>query len=268
MNANQASRALSRVVAQLGELLPIHSTAVQTAEHLPCYVATADCFEFLASLPSGKADLALTDPPYGISRETGFKNAVNGVDRLAVSMDFGEWDHEDIDLPALAGQFFRVLRRGGTAIIWYDLWKITPLAAALRDAGFSMLRQLVWQKTNPVPLNSKAFYLSNSREIAVAAVKGGGPVFNSQYDSGVYSSPIPRHNGKRIHPTQKSVDIFRDMVRKHSNPGDVVIDPFLGSGTTAIAALAENRNFVGCEIDADYAEKARERIRREFPGRH
>ena len=240
------------------------AAGIRAAEGSPCVIATADCFDFLAGQPDASAALALTDPPYAISRDTGFKNAVNGEKRFRVSMDFGEWDREEIDLPQLAREFYRILRRGGTAIVWYDLWKITPLADALRAAGFKMLRLLVWEKTNPVPLNSKRFYLSNSRETAIAAVKGGSPVFNSEYDSGVFSAPIPRHNGRRIHPTQKSVEIFRDIIRKNSHPGDLVVDPFLGSGTTAAAALAERRAFAGCEIDADYAAAARERIAREF----
>lgn len=239
----------------------------------PPPLLTQDCFKFLAELDNNSVALALTDPPYSISRKTGFSKG-GGVARFAVSMDFGEWDHKEIDLPRLSEEFFRVLRKGGTAIIWYDLWKITPLADALRAAGFRMLRLLIWEKTNPVPLNSKAFYLSNSREIAIAAVKGSRPVFNSEYDngvysvsnSGVYSAPIPRHNGKRIHPTQKPLDLFKELVRKNSNEGDLVIDPFAGSGTTAIACLAENRKFKGCEINPKYAKVARQRIR-EFPRR-
>lgn len=224
-------------------------------------IECSDYRDFLQSLDRSSVDLVLTDPPYAVSRKTGFSSVKNGVQRFAVSMDFGEWDHQQIDLTAFARETYRVLRRGGTAIVWYDLWKISHLYDALADAGFKMLRLIVWNKTNPVPLNSKCIYLSNSREMAVVAVKGGSPTFHSKYDSGDYSYPIPRHGGKRIHPTQKPLDLFRELIRKHSKPGDLVIDPFLGSGTTAIAALEEDRQFAGCDIDEYYTQAAKTRMR-------
>ena len=90
------------------------------------------------------------------------------------------------------------------------LWKISHLYEALTDAGFKMLRLIVWNKTNPVPLNSRRTYLSGSREMAVVGVKGGNPTFHSVYDGGDYEDIIEImnalshvHSGKRIHPTQK-----------------------------------------------------------------
>ena len=227
-------------------------------------LAEEDYRTFLDNVEEGSVDLVLTDPPYAISRDTGFANGKPKVKRFAVSMDFGPWDHQDIDLEALATRAYRVLREGGTVIVWYDLWKITPLRDALHHAGFRMLRTIVWQKTNPVPLNSQKIYLSNSREIAVVGVKGSNPTFNSKYDIGVYERPIPRHKGRRIHPTQKSLELFRDIVEKHSHEGDLVCDPFLGSGTTAIASLLLKRKFCGCDIDGTYVDLTKERIEREL----
>ena len=224
-------------------------------------IECCDYRDFLRSLERNSVDLVLTDPPYGVSRKTGFSSFKNGVERFAVSMDFGDWDHQQIDLAAFADEAYRVVRRGGTVIVWYDLWKISHLYEALGDAGFKMLRLIVWNKTNPVPLNSRCTYLSNSREMAVVGVKGGSPTFNGAYDSGDYSYPIPRHGGNRIHPTQKPLDLFRELVLKHSSPGDLIIDPFLGSGTTAVAALQEDRSFAGCDIDESYAQAAEIRLR-------
>ncbi len=223
-------------------------------------IVCADYRTFLRELDDGTVDLVLTDPPYGISRDTGFSNVKSGVQRLAVSMDFGSWDHECIDLNVLADCLYQVLRQGGTAIIWYDLWKLSELRAALEHVGFVMFRQVIWQKTNPVPLNSKATYLSNSREMAVVCVKGGRPTFHGSYDNGVWEAPIPRFNGNRIHPTQKPVDLFADLITKHSNPGDLVCDPFLGSGTTAVAAVDAGRRFVGCDIAESYVAAAKARL--------
>lgn len=220
-------------------------------------IEVSDCWDWFARQPKNSVDLVLTDPPYTISRDTGFSQ--KGVKRLGVSMNFGDWDHAIINLPKLAREAYRVLKRGGTAIVFYDLWKITNLRDALEAAGFRMLRLIEWRKTNPVPLNSKRFYLSNSRELAVAAVKGGKPTFNSEYDGGYYEFGIPRGGADgRIHPTQKPDELFRGLIEKHSRRGDLVVDPFLGGGTTAVAAYQTERRFAGCDASAEYIRAVRE----------
>jgi len=97
-------------------------------------------------------------------------------------------------------------------------------------------------------------------------VKGAKPTFNSSYDKGIYDKGVyeyPIYGGKdRFHPTQKSLPLFEDLIIKHSNEGDIVLDCFLGSGTTAAAALNTNRKFIGCELEKDYFEKSLERINR------
>ena len=218
---------------------------------------------FLSSLPSASVDLVLTDPPYLISRETGFACVKNGEARLGVSMHFGAWDTEaEFSIGHLAdavAEMARVLRPGGTAIVFFDLWKLESLAQMLTAAGFGKLRMIDWIKTNPVPLNSKVAYLSNAREMAVCAVKGAGGTFDSAYDDGVYFEPICQDRG-RFHPTQKPLALLRQLIAKHSRPGDLVVDPFSGSGATGVAALTEGRRFAGCEPDPKYYKRARDRI--------
>ena len=225
-----------------------------------CVIKKMDFRLFLRQIKPSSIDLILTDPPYTISKKTGFKNlGPNSVERFAVDMEFGEWDRVQIDLKALCESSYNVLRKGGTAIIFYDLWKISHLAEAMVRAGYKQIRLIEWLKTNPVPLNSKRNYLTNSREVAVLGVKVGKPVFNGEYDNGMYSYPIP-NNGKRTHPTQKPLELFYDLVKKHSNKGDMVVDPFLGSGTTAEASLMLDRIFMGCDKDKFYTKIANERI--------
>ena len=127
------------------------------------------------------------------------------------------------------------------------------------SAKFTQVRFIEWIKTNPQPRNSNVNYLTNCREIALLAVKGGKPTFNSKYDNGIYQYPL--YSGRdRFHPTQKSLPLFEELIRKHSNEGDVILDPFSGSGTTAVAAAKTSRNFIGCEIDKSFFEKSVERI--------
>ena len=218
-----------------------------------------DCLEFLQEVDDESIDLVLVDPPYEISRSTGFEAVVHGVDRFKISMDFGDWDYDFKGLDLVIAEFYRVLKKGGTVIIFYDLWKITYLAKMLEYFNFRQLRFIEWIKTNPVPLNSKVNYLTNAREIALTANKGGKPTFHSEYDNGIYVYPI--YQGKdRCHPTQKPLRLFEELIRKHTDEENVVLDCFLGSGTTALACKNTNRRFIGCEIDSDYYQKALERL--------
>ena len=224
-----------------------------------CIIRTIDYKLLLRGIPKGTADLILTDPPYSISRKTGFKSTgKKSVERFAVSMDFGKWDQKEINLKTLADESYKALREGGTIICFYDLWKITKVQEAFKNAGFKMIRIIIWEKTNPVPLNSKRFYLTNTREVAILGVKKGKPVFKSEYDNGIYEMPI--HRDKRIHPTQKPLVLMEELIDKHSNKGDLIIDPFFGSGTTGLASITLNRKFVGGDINSEYIKLARKRI--------
>ena len=173
--------------------------------------------------------------------------------------DFGEWDSEfTIEaLDNIIGEYYKRLRKGGTAIIFFDLWKITTLKEIMEKHKFKQLRFIEWIKTNPQPLNSKTNYLTNCREIAVLGVKGGKPTFHSKYDNAIYQFPMA--GGKnRFHPTQKSLPLFEEIIRKHSNEGDVVLDTFLGGGTTAMACKNTKRKCKSCEISTEYYEKVLE----------
>lgn len=89
--------------------------------------------------------------------------------------------------------------------------------------------------------------------------QGGYPTFNSNYDKGVYEYPI-YHGKERIHPTQKPVDLIAELIEKHSNAGDTILDCFSGSCTTAVACIKTGRNFIGCELDSIYFAKSTSRI--------
>ena len=181
--------------------------------------------------------------------------------KYAVRTDYGSWDSEFTmeKLNLFIQHFYRVLRPGGTCIIFFDIWKLSYLKEQLEDAKFKQLRFLEWIKTNPRPLNSSRNYLTNCREIALLGVKKGSPTFNGSYDNAIYEFPI--QGGKdRFHPTQKSLPLFEELVQKHSNEGDLVLDCFSGSGTTAVAAINLNRGFIGCEANEEYYNKSMARL--------
>ena len=176
--------------------------------------------------------------------------------KYCVKTDYGEWDSNFTmeTLESFIESFYKKLRNGGTLIIWFDLWKISQLKELLEKHKFKQIRMIEWIKTNPQPLNSKTNYLTNCREIALTAVKKGKPTFNSKYDNGIYSFPL--QGGKnRFHPTQKSLELFKTLIKKHSNAGDLIVDPFLGAGTTAIASKLMGRKCNGSELNESYINK-------------
>ena len=176
--------------------------------------------------------------------------------KYCVKTDYGEWDSEftmDV-LEEFIGEYYKKLKNGGTMIIFFDLWKISLLKEVMEKYKFKQIRFIEWIKTNPQPLNSSLNYLTNCREIALLGVKGSKPTFNIKYDNGIYNYPL--QGGKnRFHPTQKSLSLFEELITKHSSENDVVLDTFLGGGTTAIASKNTKRKFKGCEISTEYFDK-------------
>ena len=176
--------------------------------------------------------------------------------KYSVQTEYGEWDTSftmEI-LDNFISEYYKKLKKGGTMIIFFDIWKITPLKELMEKHKFKQIRFIEWIKTNPQPLNSKTNYLTNCREMALLGVKGGKPTFNSSYDNAIYQYPI-QGGKKRFHPTQKSLPLFEELIRKHSEEGDVVLDTFLGGGTTAIASKNTKRRFMGCEVSKEYYDK-------------
>lgn len=179
--------------------------------------------------------------------------------KYCVKTDYGTWDSEFTleTLELFISEYYKKLKKGGTMIVFFDIWKITHLKEIMEKCKFKQIRFIEWIKTNPQPLNSKTNYLTNCREIALLGVKGGKPTFNSSYDNAIYKFPL-QGGVNRFHPTQKSLPLFEELIRKHSNENDVVMDTFLGGGTTAIACKNTNRTFKGCEISKEYYDKVLE----------
>lgn len=223
----------------------------------------SDALSYLKTLPNKSVNLVLTDPPYAISRATGFASGElkgNDTDRFRVSYEFGDWDTVDLFyFKEVFTETFRVMSSGATLIVFYDQWKMQELKELLEKVGFRMFRMIEWVKTNPVPINSKSLYLSNSKEYALVCVKGGKPVFNASYHKGIFEYPI-YHAKDRWHSTQKSLPLFEELIKIHTNEQQVVLDMFSGSATTQVAAKKLNRKWLGCELNEEFYLKCKQRI--------
>ena len=217
-----------------------------------------DCFNYLSKIEDNSIDLILTDPPYDISKKSGFSSGKLSKFNQ-ISIDFGYWDTE-IDLDTLFKEYYRVLRKGGTLVLFYDIWKSSIIKEFAAKNKFKQPRIGQWLKNNPVPVNSKINYLSNCSEYFFTFVKDKNAIFNSEYDNAIYNYPLCHGKERLEHPTQKPLGLIKDLIVKHSNKGDIVLDTFAGTSTTAIACIETERRFICVERDEKYYEISKIRI--------
>lgn len=204
-------------------------------------------------------DLILTDPPYGVSRvhQLGFSNMGR------TGMNYGDWDY-NFDQKEWIKLTSPLVKDGGSVIIFNDWKNLSYLVEALTENGYIIKDLIRWEKSNPMPRNVNSRYVMDF-EVAIWAVKGKKKwTFNKptevSYLRPMFRTGILLGGNKRIHPTQKSLEVFSELIKIHSNENDLIFDPFSGSGTTAVACKVLNRRFVGCEIDKNYYDKAIKRL--------
>ncbi|MBR6810869.1 DNA (cytosine-5-)-methyltransferase [Candidatus Saccharibacteria bacterium] len=221
-----------------------------------------DAYRFLRDMASYgfEVDHIITDPPYNISKDNNF-STMKSAKRQGV--DFGEWDKE-FDLTGWIPDAEKILRPGGTFIIFNSYRNLTPIIEKMESCGLVIKDVIKWIKTNPMPRNIDRRYVQDT-EYAIWAVKPKKPwVFNKKADKpylrAEYRTSTVSGNERTSHPTQKSEKLMSEIIEVHSNKGDLILDPFMGSGTTGVSALSKGRRFIGCELSEEYFDIAKERI--------
>lgn len=214
-----------------------------------------DAIQLLERVRPKSVRLVLTDPPYNVSQD----NNLHTMGRHGI--DFGEWDKE-FDQRSWIEPAVRTLMPGGSIVIWND-WKLLGhIADHLTSLGLSVKRMLRWRKANPFPRNIGRSFVQDSEYAIWAVAPKGSWVFNKRdsvsYERGEFDYPVVRS----AHPTKKPTPLFRDVIEILSNPGDLVLDPFVGSGTTAVAAQLSNRKHISFELDPGYFELSVEELSR------
>lgn len=222
--------------------------------HGDCLVAMADLVK-----KGIKVDAIITDPPYNISKENNF-STMKSAKRQGV--DFGEWD-KGFDLLSWLDIADKLLKDGGNIVIFNSFLNIGTIAKTLEQHGYSVKDLIRWIKPNPMPRNMSSRFVSDY-ELAIWCVKGKKKwTFNN--NSGSYLRPeikCPAPSGKERlgHPTQKPVCLMEFLVKTLTNPRELVLDPFMGSGSTGIACVRQNRHFIGVELDEKFYNMSYKRI--------
>lgn len=227
-----------------------------------CTLFNADAYEKFDTLSSGGVaiDSIITDPPYNISQKNNFAT----MNCVRQGVDFGEWDRGNFDLYSWIPKYVGLLSENGSAIIFCSYRYISHIIETLEENGMVAKDVIVWQKSNPMPRNAGRRYVQDM-EFAVWAVKKRAKwTFNKPpgkpYIRSLFTTPLVSGRERVGHPTQKSLRLMEDIISIHTNPGDIILDPFMGSGTTGVAALNLGRKFIGIELDGEYFEMARRRL--------
>lgn len=208
-----------------------------------------------------KVNHIITDPPYNISQCNNFstmKNPRKGV-------DFGEWD-KSFDLYSWISDYEQILDKNGSMIIFCSYRYISHIIDKLEDSGMNVKDILIWKKSNPMPRNINRRYVQDT-EFAVWAVKKNSKwIFNkpknSSYLRSCYETSTVSGKERTSHPTQKSLKLMEQIIQVHTNKNDIILDPFMGSGTTGVAAIEEGRKFIGIELEEEYFNLTLDRMKK------
>ena len=215
-----------------------------------------DCLEEMKNIEARSIDLLLTDPPYNVSAKNNFYTMGRS------GTDFGEWD-KNFDQETWLYGLPRLLSKDATVVIFNTFNNLAKTQDILEKQGLIYKDFLVMRKSNPMPRNRDRRYINSCEYALVMVIKDSKWVFNRQsetYDSNVIETKVVSGKEKTAHTTQKPLDVITQLVKRHSNEGDTILDPFMGSGTTAIASLRLSRSFIGIEKDPTYFELASKRI--------
>lgn len=211
-----------------------------------------DCVEYLTDIPDNTVNLVLTDPPYNISQRgskigRGSGKFVEGSD---INLDFGDWDYRSVLPIDYVDEFVRILKPNGVLVMFYEQLGLGVIGKYLENTYDVQNRHLgVWTKSNPPPQARKVNWMQGSEKFLVTTMnQGTGHHFN--YELG-QSSDYFKHSVtyKHYHPTQKPLDLIKWIMKYWSFEDDIVLDPFLGSGTTLVAAKELRRTGIGFEKD-------------------
>ncbi|MDH2326657.1 site-specific DNA-methyltransferase [Cereibacter sp. SYSU M97828] len=244
-------------------------------------ILAGDCIERMNALPEASVDLIFADPPYNLQ----LKGELHRPDNSRVDAVDDHWDQfasfqvYDRFTHAWLAAARRILKPNGAIWVIGSYHNIFRLGAALQDQGFWLLNDVVWRKTNPMP-NFRGKRLTNAHETLIWASKSENSKYTFNYEAmkalnegtqmrSDWTLPICTGHerlkdakGDKAHPTQKPESLLHRVILSTTNPGDVVLDPFFGTGTTGAVAKMLGRHFIGIEREEEYREIAAQRIAR------
>lgn len=242
-------------------------------------IIQGDCISAMNSLPEKSVDVIFADPPYNLQLggellrpdNSKVKGVDNDWDKFASFKSYDEFTNAWLKAAR------RVLKDDGTIWVIGSYHNIFRVGASLQDLGYWVLNDIVWRKTNPMP-NFRGTRFTNAHETMIWCSKSEKSKYTFNYEAmkafndetqmrSDWTLPIctgrerlKGEDGHKLHPTQKPESLLYRVLLSSTKPGDVVLDPFFGTGTTGAVAKKLGRNYIGCEMDEGYIKGAQERI--------
>jgi modification methylase len=246
-------------------------------------ILQGDCVEILNGLPENSVDLIFADPPYNLQlNQELWRPNMTRVDAVVDEWDqFSSFQAYDEFTRGWLGACRRVLKESGTLWVIGSYHNIFRVGAIMQDLGYWFLNDVIWIKTNPMP-NFRGVRFTNAHETLIWASKSRGARYTFNHHAmkalnddlqmrSDWLLPICsgaerlKENGKKAHSTQKPEALLYRVILASSNPGDVVLDPFFGSGTTGAVAKMLHRHWIGIEMDESYIRIAQRRLDQTIP---
>lgn len=223
--------------------------------------------DIIKRIPDNAIDFILTDPPYNLAKHS--TGNINIPGRHAINNDLADWDLVEFNPEEWVDEFIRILKPTGNLFIFTSYNQLGRWYNCL-DHRFDSSNFMIWHKTNPTPKIYKTGFLNSCEMIFTCWNKHHTWNFTSQDEMHNFiESPIcgaPERLKTPKHPTQKPISILKRMIEMASNENDIIFDPFMGVGSTGVAAMRLNRRFIGVELDPQYCQAGKLRIEAEMDG--
>jgi site-specific DNA-methyltransferase (adenine-specific) len=216
-----------------------------------------DCLEMMKEIPDGSVDMVLTDPPYRVM--FGGNKSPGRPTGILSKNDGKIFKHNDIEFSDYLPELYRVMADRSHLYLMVNFLNLETAMKCVREAGFKIHNLLIWNKNNATP---NRWYMKNV-EYVIFARKGKAKTI--QNPGSKTSHAFDNVKPGRLHPTQKPVELMQHYIENSSTIGDIVFDPFMGSGSTGVAAKNLDRSFIGIEMDDEYFKIAKERIENTNP---
>lgn len=212
-----------------------------------------NCIDLFKTIEDESIDLVVTDPPYRVI--SGGRPKIKGQPSGILKKNDGKiFEHNDINPEEWISEVYRVLKQGTQCYIMVNSLNMENYLRICREAGFGLHNILAWFKNNCTP---SRWYMKNAEYILFLR-KGKAKTINNVGSKTVHE--FDNIIGNKLHPTEKPVELMELYITNSSNIGDVVLDPFMGVGSTGLAALKNDRKFIGFEIDKKYYDIAEKRL--------
>jgi len=222
------------------------------------YIEQGDCLELMKNIPDKSIDLIVTDPPYKVTSR-GNAGTMGGMVTKEINLKGRVFTHNDIHCSEYAPEFYRVLKEQTHLYVMTNHINLYEMLTEFKNVGFHFIKCLIWDKGNKICC---PYYMSQFEYILFFR-KGKAKRINDCGTSdilGVPNKKTKNEHGQNIHDTEKPVELMEKLIRNSSNEGDIILDPFLGSGTTAVAAINTDRHYIGFELDETYYDIACKRL--------